>query len=336
MGSQPIRFCEAADGVTVAYSTYGAGRPLLFVSRWTYTLDYPLESGLIEALSKGAIVAWFDRRGIGASQREIAELNTETALLDIEAVANAFGFDSFDLVGSHDGSILAAAYAAKYPERVRRLVLLGLCRRMSAVFRPEAMRSLAEFVDVSWAGARRMMVAWGVRGGSPEVLEWGIQMFDRAMSPEVAKKYILFLPTMECSDYLPHVKSPTAVLHRRDDPGLALAEASSAAALIPNSRFVLLEGSAPVWDDREGVAAEILKFFEEQPHEEGSDGLTEREAEILGLLAAGQSNQQIAQELMISTRTAERHIGNIYLKIGAHNRAEATNYAIRNGIGPAA
>jgi DNA-binding NarL/FixJ family response regulator len=61
-------------------------------------------------------------------------------------------------------------------------------------------------------------------------------------------------------------------------------------------------------------------------------GLTEREVEILSLLAQGSSNAEIAAALTISARTVERHIANIYLKIGAHNRAKATGFAIRNSI----
>jgi pimeloyl-ACP methyl ester carboxylesterase len=331
MRSQGIRFCQTADGVKIAYAAYGDGEPLLFVARWTYGLDYPVESGLIGPLARERTYIGFDRRGIGSSQREIGDLSPETMVSDVEAVADAAGLERFDLAGSHDGAIVAAAYAAKHPKRVKRLVLLGLCRTMSAVFRPAAMRSLADFVDVSWAGARRTMVAWALRGGSPEVLEWGVDMFNRMMSPEVAKKYIRFLPTLDCSEFLPRISATTLVLHRRDDPGLALDEAGAAAAMIPRGKFVVMEGSAPVWDDREAVATEILKFLAEAPEDRPS-GLTEREAQILALLAAGASNQVIARELMISTRTAERHIGNIYEKIGARNRAEATAYALRQRV----
>jgi DNA-binding NarL/FixJ family response regulator len=56
--------------------------------------------------------------------------------------------------------------------------------------------------------------------------------------------------------------------------------------------------------------------------------------EILSLLAGGASNEHIAGALSISSRTVERHISNIYLKIGAHNRAEATAYAFRERIPP--
>ena len=56
------------------------------------------------------------------------------------------------------------------------------------------------------------------------------------------------------------------------------------------------------------------------------------EAEVLGLLAAGRSNRQIAQALYVSPRTVQRHIANLYLKTGAHCRAEATAYALRHGL----
>jgi DNA-binding NarL/FixJ family response regulator len=60
--------------------------------------------------------------------------------------------------------------------------------------------------------------------------------------------------------------------------------------------------------------------------------LTLREADVLRLLARGRTNKEIAQELTISVSTAERHVANIYRKIGARGRAEATAYAITNGV----
>jgi predicted ATPase/DNA-binding CsgD family transcriptional regulator/transcriptional regulator with XRE-family HTH domain len=62
-------------------------------------------------------------------------------------------------------------------------------------------------------------------------------------------------------------------------------------------------------------------------------GLTPRETEVLRLVAGGNSNQQIAAELVLSLRTVERHITNVYAKVGARNRADATAYALRHGMG---
>jgi ATP/maltotriose-dependent transcriptional regulator MalT len=67
----------------------------------------------------------------------------------------------------------------------------------------------------------------------------------------------------------------------------------------------------------------------------GPTHLTARELEILRLVARGLSNQQIAQELVLSVRTVERHVGNIYSKlgvVGATARAEATAFALTHGL----
>jgi DNA-binding NarL/FixJ family response regulator len=58
--------------------------------------------------------------------------------------------------------------------------------------------------------------------------------------------------------------------------------------------------------------------------------LTRRELDVLRLLAAGKSNRAIGAELFLSVRTVERHIANLYRKIDARNRADATAWAIRH------
>ena len=63
-----------------------------------------------------------------------------------------------------------------------------------------------------------------------------------------------------------------------------------------------------------------------------AEGLTAREVEILRLVAAGQSNKEIAATLALSIRTVERHITNLYTKIDARGRADATAYALRHGL----
>ena len=62
------------------------------------------------------------------------------------------------------------------------------------------------------------------------------------------------------------------------------------------------------------------------------DGLTEREVEVLLLVAEGKTNRAIGESLFISENTVTRHITNIFSKIGVENRAEATAYAYRVGL----
>ncbi|MFN0093362.1 MAG: response regulator transcription factor [Dehalococcoidia bacterium] len=75
--------------------------------------------------------------------------------------------------------------------------------------------------------------------------------------------------------------------------------------------------------------------LDEGASESGHDlpaGLTPRECEILRLVAAGSTSKEIADLLVLSVRTVERHISNVYAKIGAHGRAEAAAFAIRHSL----
>ncbi|MCW2946625.1 MAG: two component transcriptional regulator, LuxR family [Actinoallomurus sp.] len=62
------------------------------------------------------------------------------------------------------------------------------------------------------------------------------------------------------------------------------------------------------------------------------DGLTQREAQVLALIAGGRSNAEIARELFISEATVKTHINNLFSKAGVRDRAQAVTYAYRKGL----
>lgn len=71
------------------------------------------------------------------------------------------------------------------------------------------------------------------------------------------------------------------------------------------------------------------------PPRRAAGGLTQREGEVLAMVARGKTNQQIADELVLSIRTVERHLATVYEKLGVHGRsarAAAVSYALREGI----
>ena len=84
--------------------------------------------------------------------------------------------------------------------------------------------------------------------------------------------------------------------------------------------------------DAEAVAAVIEAAGQRVPPIERPAGLTEREAEVVGLLARGLYTKQIAHALGISVKTADRHVQNAYRKIGVSTRAAATLYAMEHGL----
>ena len=60
--------------------------------------------------------------------------------------------------------------------------------------------------------------------------------------------------------------------------------------------------------------------------------MTGREVEVLCQVVTGKSNREIAEDMVLSVRTVERHITNIYAKIGARGRADATAYGLRHNL----
>ena len=132
-----------------------------------------------------------------------------------------------------------------------------------------------------------------------------------------------------------------------DPPDLAvfdLAERRAVAVLGDAAFNVCMEAGALVSEEnayREGRA--LIAALRTRPRpaaetggaEGGSaalTGLSGRETEVIGMLARGLSNREIADTLVLSTRTVETHVANAYAKLGVSNRAEATARAIHLGI----
>jgi DNA-binding CsgD family transcriptional regulator len=99
----------------------------------------------------------------------------------------------------------------------------------------------------------------------------------------------------------------------------------AAAPLLAEARRRFSELEMHEWERRAAHLAEEAEIGH-------PDGLTAREVEVLRLLAAGQTNAEIAATLVISVHTVERHLANAYRKIGARNRAEAAVYTLRAAL----
>jgi DNA-binding CsgD family transcriptional regulator/tetratricopeptide (TPR) repeat protein len=130
-----------------------------------------------------------------------------------------------------------------------------------------------------------------------------------------------------------HYRTAEAILGRRGDRSEAATALRSAHAIATRL------GATPLRLDIEQLARQArIEVRQESggPETEGPDplGLTDREAEVIRLVAAGRSNQQIADELFITRKTASVHVSNILGKLGVANRVEAAAIAHRLGLGP--
>jgi DNA-binding NarL/FixJ family response regulator len=105
------------------------------------------------------------------------------------------------------------------------------------------------------------------------------------------------------------------------------------AALIPGSRFVPLQGrnhvllpDDPAWSRLLAEVSEFLGAGREPAVDEVP--LTNRQRELLALVAQGRGNDEIARRLYLSVRTVERHLSNIYAKLGLTGRAARAAAAV--------
>jgi DNA-binding NarL/FixJ family response regulator len=142
----------------------------------------------------------------------------------------------------------------------------------------------------------------------------------------------------------PRVSAPTLCLHARDDGVVPFEAGARLSAAIPGSRFVPLAGRnhillehEPAWP---AFLREVRAFLPVAPAPTRSSGragmtdaalasLTDREREILGLVAEGLTNVAIADRLVLSDRTIERHLSNIYVKLGVEGKAARAAAAAR-------
>jgi class 3 adenylate cyclase len=241
-----IRFCTSADGTRIAYATLGEGPPLVLVGPWGSNLErdwkHPDVHAFLERLSRDRLYVAFDRRGVGASRAEIDDLSLEAQVADVAAVVDQLRLERFDLWGVMDGAAVSAAYAARHPERVSRLVLWEAYPCGVEIVRPGAARSLMELIRENWGLAGRALADVLFPSGPTEVQRWFYDSLREHASPEMAAKCVEFYTSVDVRAYLPEVKAPTLVLHRRGSRGAPIGAGRAMAALIPDARFVALEG----------------------------------------------------------------------------------------------
>jgi DNA-binding CsgD family transcriptional regulator len=166
------------------------------------------------------------------------------------------------------------------------------------------------------------------------------EAFRTAATPTVAQAWFAAAAAIDVTAYLPRALAPTLVLHRQGERQIPVEVSRRLAADLPHGQLLELPGSSPTLflEDAGGDLDLVTTFLSSgqtvparQPATAGSM-ITARELDVLKLLATGDSNAEIARSLGITVHTVERHAANLYRKIGARGRADATAYALRRGL----
>ncbi|MFR0358010.1 alpha/beta fold hydrolase [Streptomyces sediminimaris] len=266
---QTIRFCRAGDGTRIAYASVGSGPPLLKAANWLTHLDLewttPVWAHWLAGLARNRRLVRYDERGCGLSDWTVPGFTFDDWVDDLDTVVEAAGLDRFPLLGVSQGGAVAVAYAARRPERVSRLILAGAYARGRRVrARDEVEREEADLdldlARVGWSSEDprflRVFASQFLPEGTPE--DWGgFTAFQRQTTSAVnAVRFLEEFARIDVSDIAHRVRCPTLIIHARDDERVPVSQAGELAALIPDSRLVLLKSRnhlltafEPAWDE---------------------------------------------------------------------------------------
>jgi len=343
-GGAAIRFLPFA-GRRVAYAATGEGPPLVAPAWWISHLELDWEDpafrGFWESVGAGHTLVRYDRLGVGMSDREVLDddltLDTDVAVLG--AVLDELSLEKVVLFGGSSGGCAAIAFAARFPERVDRLVLCGAYADGSSITTREVQESVVSTVRSHWGLGSRVLADIFL-GESDSAEQERLARYQRvAASPETAAALLELTYRNDVRAELPHVRAPTLVMHRRGDRAIPYRLGRALAAAIPGATLVPLDGSAHLpWtgDWQAGARALRSVLAPEAPARLAGEPavalLSRREREVLVLVANGLSDQEIAAQLFLSPHTVHRHVANIRHKLGRGSRTAAVAEAARLGL----
>ena len=339
-----IRFLRFA-GRRVAYAVTGDGPPLVAPAWWVSHLELdwrdPAFRDLWESVSEGHTLVRYDRLGVGMSDRDVRDedltLDGDVALLT--AVLDELGLDTVSLVGGSSGGCAAIAFAARFPERVDRLLLYGAYADGPAISTPAVRESIVATIRSHWGLGSRLLADIFV-GDTDRAEQQRLARYQReATSPETAAVLLELTYRNDVRAELDQVRAPTLVVHRRGDRAIPYALGRELAAGIPTATLIPLDGSAhfPWAGDWPSVARALRSAFGPEATAATAVAaagppavaLSKREHEVLALVARGLSDREIAELLVVSPHTVHRHVANIRHKLGSTTRTAAVAEAAR-------
>lgn len=345
MSAERSNFFRFGNSV-VAYSTSGHGPPLVFPQPSFGHLEMEFESGSMrsfyQALASKFTLVRYDRLGTGMSDRSRTSdtwtLEFEVDVLD--AIVDHLGLARPSFFGFSYGGVVAAAWAARRPKWVKRLLLFGAYAAGGWNGEP-LLESVGGVLRANWDLGARLLTAAFLPGADRDLSDWFAGLRRESCDGEVAASLLELWEATDLRDALGRITAPTLVLHRRDDPVVALERGRMLASLIPGSRFLVLEGSQhqPWYGDTAAVlrlggeffGSPLRPSFGANPRNGRPISLTPREREVLALVAEGLNDAAIAQRLVLSAHTVHRHVANVRTRLGYSSRAGAAAYATRAG-----
>jgi pimeloyl-ACP methyl ester carboxylesterase/DNA-binding CsgD family transcriptional regulator len=337
----------AIGGRSVAWSSVGFGPVLVIGGWWSSHLELDWEDAgfrrFVKQLAERFTVVRYDRPGSGLSDRTgppPPDREAEVAVL--AGVIDTVGAERVNLLGASSGCPVAATYAADHPDRADRLVLYGGYARGSDIASPAARESMIALVETHWGLGSRVLADVFLPGANARERDAFARYQRRSAPRELAAQYLRSVYDLDATDLLASVSCPTLVLHRRGDRAIPFALGRDLADRVPRARFLELAGEDHFpWRGDSAAVAQAIDLFltgrdpgpaAHRPTAERAAALSDRELEVLRLVAAGSTDAEIAEQLVLSVHTVHRHVANIRTRLGVTSRAAAAAWATDHGL----
>ncbi|WP_116808438.1 alpha/beta fold hydrolase [Steroidobacter cummioxidans] len=348
---QSIRYVRGSDGVRLAWASAGSGPPLVKAANWLTHLQYDLESPVwrhwIEFFAEHFHFIRYDERGCGMSQWEVPEVSLPRWVDDLSAVIDAAQCNApMTLLGISQGASACIAYAVRHPERVSHLILYGgYATGWAKRGDPQGLRrfqAIVELIRLGWGtdtvAFRQVFTSRFAPGASQQQLEWFNELCRRTTTPDIAAHLMLARSEVDVRELLPQLQVPTLVIHPVDDQVTPLNASRELASEIANAEFVQLESRNHVLLEHEPAWAQfketVLEFTGRGSIKAAAvdrfGELSPRERDVLGGLAAGHTNAQIATSLHLSEKTVRNIVSRIFAKLDVESRTQAAVLARDN------
>lgn len=340
---QEIRFTHLPSGTRIAWARSGRAQPgtptLVRAAHWMTHVEYdgvsPIFRPWLERLGRELRLVCHDERGCGLSASDGVALGLDASVEELQAVVDAVAEPRVALLGISGGAATAVAYAARHPDRVSHLVLLGgytvglLARNPSADARAYAEATLT-LIRLGWgqphSAVQQFFSAQMVPDASAEqraaMTEQQRRSCDAARAEAILRARLLVDVRAEVAA----VRCPTLVLHAEGDGMVSIELGRELAAAIPGARFESLPTRNHLPLPGDGAFerfCQAVTDFVHQRHEPPAVGFTPRERELLALVAQGLDNLQIGAQLGLADKTVRNQLSALYRKLGVEGRSHA-------------
>ncbi|PVZ11686.1 alpha/beta fold hydrolase [Actinomycetospora cinnamomea] len=255
-----VRYLRHA-GSRIAHATVGDGSPLVVVPAWVTSLDVIASgrdprSSLLERLAGGTRLTLYDRLGAGLSRSEEVDFSLAASVAELEAVVEHTGPAAL-LAVSQSGPA-AVSLAARRPDLVTRLILVGTFANAHEVFRDARVnQAIVDLARGHWGMGARLLADLYRPGASTDAGRHLARVLRDSADGEVAAGYLEEMYRTDVSGLLPAVTAPALVMHYRGDRVIPYRGAQQLARGLPDARLVPLEGPFHLPD-----AADLARIVE--------------------------------------------------------------------------